>query len=277
MAILNIDTAIKGCSASKTNETEGGEMKEANIYGVIRQQRAMERKAELVNFLRRDLLTEWNASLAEERTHMAEQEASDCAALTPCPVCGKHASVVQGPDGWSTRCLVNGCGRRTEGFAERSDAIVAWNALDKEKEAKKPTEKQAASRTVAAKVCGLANKLSKDMPKKEAFAAAWRIAKDGFLEIAIVGVSFGSRQEALKRLASYDPKEIIALLVPEPDCKHDPEAIAVKVMVNGGKGIYTLGYVSRTDTKVVRAFLGRVPEIRLIDGETKGARIRLAA
>jgi len=90
-------------------------------------------------------------------------------------------------------------------------------------------------------------------------------------------VSFGSRQEALRKLATYDPKEIIALLVPEPDCKHDPEAIAVKVMVNGGKGIYTLGYVPRTDTKVARAFLGAVPELRLIDGETKGARIRLAA
>jgi len=46
-------------------------------------------------------------------------------------------------------------------------------------------------------------------------------------------------------------------------------------MMNGGKGIYTLGYVPRTDTKVVRAFLGSVPEIRLIDGETKSVRIRL--
>ena len=112
-------------------------MKEANIYGVIRQQRAMERKAELVNFLRRDLLTEWNASLAEERTRMAERADDDRAALTPCPACGKHASVVQGPDGRSAHCLVNGCRRRTEGFAERSDAIVAWNALGTKEEAKK--------------------------------------------------------------------------------------------------------------------------------------------
>ena len=250
-------------------------MKEANIYGVIRQQRAMEHKAELVNFLHRDLLAELNASLAEERARMAEQEASDRAALTPCPVCGKHASVAQGPDGWSARCLVNGCGRRTEGFAERSDAIVAWNALGKEKEAKKPTEKQAASRTVAARVCGIANKMSKDMPKKEAFVRAWAIVRSGGLELPVAGTYF--RQEAITRLFRYDPKDVLALLVPEPENRHDPEAIAVKVMVNGGKGIYTLGYVPRTDTKIVRAFLGRVPEIRLIDGETKGARIRLAA
>jgi len=246
-------------------------MKEANIYGVIRQQRAMEHKAELANFLYRDLLAELNASLAEERARMAEQEASDRAALTPC-ACGKHASVAQGPDGWSARCLVNGCGRRTKGFAERSDAIVAWNAA---KEEKKPTEKQAASRTVAAKVCGLANKMSKDMPKKEAFVRAWAIVRNGGLDLPVAGTYF--RQEAITRLFRYDPKEIIALLVPEPENRHDSEAIAVKVMVNGGKGIYTLGYVPRTDTKIVRAFLGRVPEIRLIDGETKGARIRLAA
>ena len=48
-------------------------------------------------------------------------------------------------------------------------------------------------------------------------------------------------------------------------------------MVNGGKGIYTLGYVPKTDTRLVKAFLGTAPELHLVGGETKGARLRLAA
>jgi len=135
--------------------------------------------------------------------------------------------------------------------------------------------KKAQRKTLLSKVCGLANRFSKGMTRKEAFTLAWSIVRSGGLELPVAGTYF--RQEAIVRLFRYDPKEIIALLVPEPENRHDPEAIAVKVMVNGGKGIYTLGYVPRTDTKVARAFLGAVPELRLIDGETKGARIRLAA
>jgi len=127
------------------------------------------------------------------------------------------------------------------------------------------------------KVCALANGMPRSMPRKEAFAKAWAIAKNGGLEISVAGVSFGSRQEALRRLASYDPESVIALLVPEPDCEHDPGAIAVKVMVKGGKGIYTIGYIPRPYAAVARAFLGRVPRLELVGGETKGARIRLAA
>jgi len=145
------------------------------------------------------------------------------------------------------------------------------------KRPKPPTERQAAGRATASNVCAIANKITRSVPRKEAFAAAWQIAKRGYYEIAIVGVSFGSRQEALRRLAGYDPESIIAVLVPEPDCAHDPDAIAVKVMVKGGKGIYTLGYVPRAETAIARAFLGRPPRLELVGGETKGARIRLAA
>ena len=153
--------------------------------------------------------------------------------------------------------------------------LLRYTFAAAEERAKRPTERQSASCAVAAKVCGLANRIPRDVPRKEAFAKAWSIVRNGGLELPVAGTYF--RQEAIVRLFRYDPKEIIALLVPEPENRHDPDAIAVKVMVNGGKGIYTLGYVPRTDTKVARAFLGAVPELRLIDGETKGARIRLAA
>jgi len=193
---------------------------------------------------------------------------------------------------WYSKCMAESDGEcrdlyadkiaETEAAIRETETEIAERAaiLDGPRQAdtpKPPTEKQAASRTVAAKVCSIANRIPRSTSRKEAFAKAWSIVRNGGLELPVTGVSFGSRQEAIAKLATYDPKEIIALLVPEPDCKHDPNAIAVKVMVNGGKGIYTLGYVPGTDTRVVRAFLVRVPELRLVDGETKGARIRLAA
>ena len=134
-----------------------------------------------------------------------------------------------------------------------------------------------AARKTASKVCTIANRIPRSVPRKDAFTTAWAIVKSGGLEISVVGVSFGSRQEALSRLATYDPKDIIAVLVPEPDNRYDSEAISVKVMVNGGKGIYTLGYVPKTDIRLVKAFLGTAPELHLVGGETKGARLRLAA
>jgi hypothetical protein len=48
-------------------------------------------------------------------------------------------------------------------------------------------------------------------------ATAWAIVKAGGLELAVKGVSFGNRQEALKRLAKYSPDQIKAVLVPEPE------------------------------------------------------------
>jgi len=163
-----------------------------------------------------------------------------------------------------------------ETVAEIAERAAICDAMTR-RQPKPPTERQAAGREISSNVCAIANKITRSVPRKEAFAAAWQIAKRGYYEIAIVGVTYGSRQEALRRLAGYDSESIIAVLVPEPDCEHDPDAIAVKVMVKGGKGIYTLGYVPRAETAIARAFLGRPPRLELVGGETKGARIRLAA
>ena len=167
--------------------------------------------------------------------------------------------------------------RETEAEIAELDAEIAAFEWAASESPKPPTEKQAATPAAASSACGLGNRLSKGMSRKAAFTKAWAIVKNGGIELPVTGVSFGSRQAALAKLSTYNPKSIIVLLVPDPDCPHDPEAIAVKVMVNGGRGIYTLGYIPRAETKVVRAFLGSVPEIRLIDGATRGARIRFAA
>jgi hypothetical protein len=129
------------------------------------------------------------------------------------------------------------------------------------------------------KVMTLGNKLAPRMgrDRKAAFIQAWAIVKAGSVELAVRGVSFGSRQEALRRLARYNPADVRAVLVPEPSNPADPSAVAVMVGVNGGKGLYRLGYVPR-NLAPVAAVLGRqLPRLRLVEGEySRGARVALA-
>jgi hypothetical protein len=107
--------------------------------------------------------------------------------------------------------------------------------------------------------------------------------KAGGLELAVKGVSFGNRQEALKRLAGYAPEQVRAVLVPEPSNRADPAAVAVMVGVNGGKGLFRLGYVPRNLAPVVSALGGQLPALRVVSGTwgwanktTFGARVALA-
>jgi hypothetical protein len=125
-------------------------------------------------------------------------------------------------------------------------------------------------------VCRIANRISRDVSRHDAFIQAWAIVKAGGLEVAVKGVSFGNRQEALKRLAAYSPATIRAVLVPEPANRADPAAVAVMVGVNGGKGLYRLGYVPRNMAPVVAALRGQLPRLRLVEGEhSRGARLAL--
>jgi hypothetical protein len=155
--------------------------------------------------------------------------------------------------------------------------IEIWPQMaEPEEDKKKESEKQKAARALQSKACKIANRI-KGMDRKEAFTSAWKIAKAGGLEIKLVGVSFYSRQEALKRLTAYDPKDIHAILVPEFDNPYDANAIAVKVLVNGAKATYRLGYVPKTETGIAKAFLGKVPELTIINGDIRGAKVRIAA
>jgi hypothetical protein len=135
------------------------------------------------------------------------------------------------------------------------------------------------------KVMTLGNRLAPRMggDRKAAFVEAWAIVKKGGLELAVRGVSFGTRQEALRRLARYNPADLRALLVPEPFNPRDPAAVAVMVGVNGGKGLFRLGYVPRNLAPVVAALGGQLPALRVVSGTwgwanktTFGARVALA-
>ncbi|MDR2178513.1 MAG: hypothetical protein LBP20_10825 [Treponema sp.] len=134
------------------------------------------------------------------------------------------------------------------------------------------------------KVMTLGNRLAPRMggDRKAAFVQAWAIVKAGGLEVAVRGVSFGNRQEALRRLAGYAPEQVMAFLIPEPN-PADPAAVAVMVGVNGGKGLYRLGYVPRTLAPVAAALGGQLPALRVVSGTwgwanktTFGARLALA-
>jgi hypothetical protein len=135
------------------------------------------------------------------------------------------------------------------------------------------------------KVMTLGNKLAPRMggDRRAAFVEAWAIVKAGGLELAVKGVSFGNRQEALKRLAGYAPEQVRAVLAPEPENQADPAAVAVMVGVNGGKGRYRLGYVPWNLAPVAAVLGGRLPAFRVVCGTwgwanktTFGARVSLA-
>jgi hypothetical protein len=129
------------------------------------------------------------------------------------------------------------------------------------------------------KVMTLGNKLAPRMggDRRAAFVEAWAIVKAGGLELAVRGVSFGTWQEALRRLARYNPAQVRTVLVPEPSNQADPQAVAVMVGVNGGKGLYRLGYVPRTLAPVIAALRAQLPRLRLMEGEnSRGARVSLA-
>jgi len=135
------------------------------------------------------------------------------------------------------------------------------------------------------KIFSLANRLTAKMDgdKSAAFCKAWAIVKAGGLELKVNGVSFGNRQEALKRLVAYNPAEIRAVLVPEPTNPKDPAAIAVLVGIQNGKGLFKIGYVPANVTAVINAIGGKLPALRVVSGTwgtysktTYGARVSLA-
>ena len=61
------------------------------------------------------------------------------------------------------------------------------------------------NREMKAKVMSLGNRLAtRGQDRSAAFVRAWVTVKAGGLELAVKGTSFGSRQEALRRLATRD-------------------------------------------------------------------------
>jgi hypothetical protein len=124
------------------------------------------------------------------------------------------------------------------------------------------------------KVMALGNRLSSRMDRRDAFVKAWAIVKAGGLELAVKGVSFGSRQEALKRLAAYAPDQVRAFVVPEPENAADCKAARVMVGVQYGRGLYCLGYLPADFAPAARSL--KAKGLRVLEGDIRGARLALA-
>jgi len=130
------------------------------------------------------------------------------------------------------------------------------------------------NREMKSKVMGLGNRLAPRMGRREAFVKAWAIVKVGGLELAVKGVSFGNRQEALKRLSGYSPDQVRAFIVPEPENRADRKAAAVMVGVQNGRGLYCMGYLPSEYAPAAGSM--KAKGLRVLDGDIRGARLALA-
>jgi hypothetical protein len=135
-------------------------------------------------------------------------------------------------------------------------------------------EKKITSRELKSKVMSLGNRLSCRMDRHDAFIRAWAIVRAGGLELPVKGVSFGNRQEALRRLARYEPAQVRAFIVPEPENKADRKAARVMVGVQNGRGLYCLGYLPAEYAPAASNL--KAAGLRVLDGDIRGARLALA-
>ena len=134
-------------------------------------------------------------------------------------------------------------------------------------------------REMKSRAMSLGNRLAtKGHNRSAAFAKAWGLV------LAVKGVTIGNRQEALRRLSAYAPDQVKAVLVQEPTNPVDPAAVAVRVGVQNGRGFFTIGYVPKELTAIVRAIGTNLTALRVVCGTwgrynnmtTFGARVALA-
>jgi hypothetical protein len=125
------------------------------------------------------------------------------------------------------------------------------------------------------RVFEVGNRLSADLPRAAAFEKAWELVKAQAVTVSVRGVAFGSRQVALRRLAKYPASAVRAFLMPEPENTYDPDAIAVMVGVQGGRGYYKLGYVPASEAKTVDAIGRRIVSVAVKSGTTNGAAVTI--
>ena len=116
------------------------------------------------------------------------------------------------------------------------------------------------------RVMVLGNRLAKTLPRTRAFLAAWRAIRAGGITLAVKGVTFANRQEALRRLTNYRPAQVKTFLIPEPSNPFDRNAVSVQAGVQGGKGLFTLGYVPKSLTGIVRALPQQFVNLKILSG-----------
>lgn len=108
------------------------------------------------------------------------------------------------------------------------------------------------------KVATMANRLKKmGLTLSAAFRKAWTLIKGKAINTRIAGVTKGSRQRALHRIATaYRPEHVSITLERDKANLYDNNAVNVLVSVNGSKS-YNMGCIPRNLAYVVSALMDK--------------------
>jgi hypothetical protein len=112
----------------------------------------------------------------------------------------------------------------------------------------------------------------------DALRWAWKLVKNQ-VTAKIAGVTFGYRQEAIKRLWNYEPRRVVFTLRREKENPHDANAIAVDVTVIG-KGTFHMGYIPKETAGIISPLLDKnhIPSItdwEITGEETRGIKLKM--
>lgn len=112
----------------------------------------------------------------------------------------------------------------------------------------------------------------------EALRWAWKMVKHR-ITTKVAGVSFGKRQEAIKRLCNYAPRRVVFTLRREEENPYDENAIAVDVTVIG-KGTFHMGYLPKDIAQILTPLLDKnhLPSItnwETLGEGTKGIKLKM--
>ncbi len=121
------------------------------------------------------------------------------------------------------------------------------------------------------KVATMANRLKKmGLTLSAAFKKAWELVKGRTVTTKVAGVTKGSRQKALRRIAeAYKPEDVTVRLERDKANLHDNNAVKVIISVRGSAD-YNLGFIPRNLAYVVAALLDKGIQLTAAFKEVKG-------
>lgn len=103
------------------------------------------------------------------------------------------------------------------------------------------------------------------------FKKAWAIVKANKVICKVAGVTFGSRQEALKRIERYQQlnADIKVTLSRDAENSFDSNAIKVNVFVNGSKA-YHLGFIPKETAHYLAPVIDKLDTLKATLVDTTG-------
>ena len=121
------------------------------------------------------------------------------------------------------------------------------------------------------RICILANRLKKmGLTLSAAFKKAWQLVKGQTICTKIAGVTKGSRQRALHRIATlYSPEQINVILERDKANLFDNNAVKVLISVSGSS-LYDLGFIPRNLAYAISALMDKGIQLNAAFKEVRG-------